>query len=312
MNQNKARFITTVFVFALICAVTLSDTANGSVLSAIVIDAPSSSISVNGAVQLTASTLDENGSAVAATTTWSSSSTVVAAVNGSGLVTGVASGAANITASASAGGDTVSTTITINVMPLWAGVPPLTNVLVNDASKGRVPDIAQKEPSIAVFGAHIVVGWNDWTIEFGQTLRGIKNGVGDGFSTDGGATFTDAGEVGTSHWGADPTVAVDRAGNFYFGRIDLQPGSATFDRIAVYKSTDGGATFPESATASNNAQSEGNDMPAIAVDTTALLGATPSDLEGAARYASNRGETSQLSVWVSLHFRSLPQSLADA
>ena len=269
MNTNKATYFTTAFVFAVIGVVTSSATASGSVLSAVVIDAPSSSIPVNGTVQLTAITLDENGSALAAETTWSSSSTALAAVNNAGLVTGVASGAAGITASTSAGGVTVSRTITINVMPQWAGATPPTNVLVNDASKGRVPDIAQKEPSIAVFGAHIVVGWNDWAIEFGQTLRGVKNGVGHGFSTDGGATFTDGGEVGSSHWGADPTVAVDRSGNFYFGRFDLKPGSATLDRIAVFKSTDGGATFPESGTANDNAESNGNDGPMIAVDTTA-------------------------------------------
>ena|SRR5438477_867965 len=234
LSSHRAIYITAAFVFALIGVVASSATAIGSVLAAIVIDAPSSSIPANGAVQLTAVTIDENGSAFATETTWSSSNTALAAVNSAGLVTGVASGAAAITASASAGGITRSTTITINVMPQWAGAPPPTNVLVNDAGKGRFPDIAQKEPSIAVFGASVVVGWNDWTVEFGQTLRGIRNGVGHGFSTDGGATFTDAGEVGTSHWGADPSVAVDRSGNFYFGRIDLQPGSATLDRIAVF------------------------------------------------------------------------------
>src|SRR6476660_3048274 len=228
-----------------------------SLLSTLVIEALSSTIHVDGAVQLIARSLDENGNALSAETTWSSSDTAVAAVNGAGLVSGVASGAAAITASASADGVTVSTTITINVIPQWAGAAPPTNVLVNDASKGAVPNIAQKEPTIAVFGPHIVVGWTDWAIQFGQTLRGIKNGVGHGYSTDGGATFTDGGEVGTSHWGADPTVAVDRSGNFYFGRIDLQPGSPTYDRIAVFKSTDGGATFPESATASNTFESEG-------------------------------------------------------
>jgi hypothetical protein len=156
----------------------------------------------------------------------------------------------------------------MNVMPPWAGPAPPTNVLVNDAGKGSVPDIAQKEPSIAVFGRQILIGWNDRSVEFGRTLRGIKSGVGHGFSTDGGATFTDAGEVGASNWGADPTVAVDRSGNFYFGRFDLQPGSDTADRVAVSKSTDGGATFPVASTASNNAEST-NDGPMIVVDTTA-------------------------------------------
>src|SRR6476646_8285038 len=72
-----------------------------SLLSALVIDALSSTIHVSGAVQLIARSLDENGNALPAETTWSSSDTAVAAVNGAGLVSGVASGAAAITASAS-------------------------------------------------------------------------------------------------------------------------------------------------------------------------------------------------------------------
>lgn len=237
---------------------------SGPKLSSIDIDAPSSSITVNGSVQLAVSAVDQNGNSIAVALTWSSSNTAVAAVGASGLVTAVATGAAVITAIASTGGVTVSKTITINVMPQWVGAPPPTNVMVNDPSKGRVPDIAQAEPSIAVFGARIVVGWNDETIAFGQTLRGIKRGVDYGFSSDGGATFRDVGTVGGANWGADPSLAVDRAGNFYFGRMDLVPGSATLDRIAVFKSTDGGATFPQSSTASDESQI--NDKPTIAVD----------------------------------------------
>lgn len=293
MNTHEATCFTTALVFALIGLVASSATARdpgdavpaktvfadrrastpdaGPVLAAVVIDAPSISIPVNGTVRLVASTLDENGSPFAAEAVWSSSSTAFATVNSTGLVTGVASGPANITVSASAGGVTVSTTIVINVMPRWAGAPSPTNVLVNDASKGRVPDIAQKEPSIALFGARIVVGWNDETVAFGQTLRGVKSGVGYGFSNDGGATFQDGGEVGSSHWGADPSLAIDRSGNVYFGRIDLQPGSATLDRIAVFKSTGAGSTFQGAATASDDTASRSgvNDAPMIAVDTTA-------------------------------------------
>jgi Bacterial Ig-like domain (group 2) len=240
------------------------------VLSFVGIDAPSSSIPVNGSVQLAANAIDQNGSSIAVALTWSSSNTAVGRVNSAGLVTGVASGPTVITASANAGGVTVSKTIAINVMPQWAGAPPPTNVLVNDANKGSVPDIAQREPSIAVFGAHIVVGWNDRTIAFGQTLRGIKSGVGYGFSIDGGATFRDAGEVGSSHWGSDPSVAVDRSGNFYFGLFDLLPGSSTIDRVAVFKSTDGGATFLQSASASGNVDNQSgiNDKPTVVVDNT--------------------------------------------
>lgn len=101
-------------------------------------------------------------------------------------------------------------------------------------SEGAVP---------CCFGSHIVVGWNDERYRLKQAVRGVNSSVGYAVSTDGGSTFTDSGELGTSHWGADPTLAVDRAGNFYFARIDLSPGS-TLDRIAVYKSTDGGVSFP--------------------------------------------------------------------
>ncbi len=239
----------------------------GPMLSFLDIDAPSSSITINGTVQLAVNAIDQGGNAIAVTLTWSSSNTTVVAVGASGLVTAVATGAAVVTATASVGGATVSRALTINVMPQWTGAPPPTNVIVNDPSKGRVPDIAQKEPSIAVFGARIVVGWNDETISFGQTLRGAKSGVGYGFSTDGGATFWDVGTIGGQNWGGDPSLAVDRAGNFYFGRLDLVPGSTTSDRIAVFKSTDGGATFPQSSTVSS-ASPALTDKPMIAVDNT--------------------------------------------
>lgn len=236
-------------------------------LSTIRIDAPSSSVEVGRTVQIVASPFDQFGQAIAVTVNWQSGN-AFATVSGAGLATGVASGPALITASVTEGARTISNSVTINVIPRWAGPPPPHNVLVNDPGRTRSPDI-QHEPSVAVFGARIVVGWNDGGISLGQTVRGVASGVGYGFSIDGGATFTDAGEVGSSHWGADPSVAVDRAGNFYFGRFDFVPGSFTLDRIAVFKSTDGGATFPQSATAGSSAgSSELVDKPLITADNT--------------------------------------------
>jgi hypothetical protein len=137
---------------------------------------------------------------------------------------------------------------------------PSQNVIVNDRTTDILPYIAQWEPTLAVFGSRIVVGWNDERYRLSRSITGINSSVGHAFSTDGGSTFTDAGEIGTSHWGADPSVAVDRAGAFYFGRIDL-------DGIAVYKSTDGGVTFPRS-TISSSGLAGIQDKPLIAVDST--------------------------------------------
>ena len=235
-------------------------------LSSVDIDAASSSIAVNGSVQLAANTRDQNGNHITVALAWSTSNNAIAVVDASGRVTAVATGTTVITAAAGTGGATVSKTISINVIPQWMGAQPPVNIMVNDPAKGRVPDITQAEPGIAVFGARIAVGWNDESIAFGETLRGIKRGVGYAYSIDGGATFRDMGTVGGANWGADPSLSVDRVGNFFFGRMDLVPGSATSDRIAVFKSIDGGTTYSQSATASDASQT--NDKPTVVVDNT--------------------------------------------
>jgi len=143
--------------------------------------------------------------------------------------------------------------------PQVASVSPLRNILVNDPTEDSFPNITQVEPSIAVFGSNVAVGWNDSGHSVGR-IRGVGFGIGYGFSTDGGSTFTDAGGLGGSNWGADPTLAVDRAGNFYFARLDLGRG------IAVYKSTDGGITFGQPVSASPGLRVQ--DKSFIAVDNT--------------------------------------------
>lgn len=238
------------------------------VLTSIRLDAPSSSLAIGAMVQISGTPLDQLGRTTTASVSWSSANTATATVSPSGVVTGVASGATTLTVMASAGSTTVTKNMTINVMPPWAGPAPPKNLMVNNPARSRSPDIAQKEPTIAVFGSTIVVGWNDESILLGQTVRGVRNGVGFGFSTDGGVTFTDAGEMGSSGWGADPSVTTDRAGNFYFGRIDFVPGSTSLDRIAVFKSIDGGRSFPQSASAGTVDGSGINDKPTIAADNT--------------------------------------------
>lgn len=135
-------------------------------------------------------------------------------------------------------------------------VPPR-NILVNDPSTDEFPYITQIEPTLAVSGSTIVVGWNDSGHSAGLHI-GVGFGLGYGYSTDGGETFRDAGGLADpggldgKSWGADPTLAVDRFGDFYFGRFaPMESGFSAPDLlgsvsgVTVYKSYDRGATFQQ-------------------------------------------------------------------
>lgn len=166
----------------------------------------------------------------------------------------------------------------VALMVLPAGVSaenpsPPKNIRVNDPSTDRFPNITQLEPSLAVFGSNVVVGWNDSGHSQGKR-NGLGFALGYGFSSDGGATFTDAGAldgggINGSNWGADATLAVDRAGNFYFGRfafISSSPNTGTTAGVTVHKSTDGGATFRQTLPPFRS--SGGSDKPFLTVDNT--------------------------------------------
>src|SRR4029077_3912877 len=85
-------------------------------------------------------------------------------------------------------------------------------------ASGGVPG-NQSETSIAVFGSHVVVGFN----QFNPADPNRRSGVA--YSTDGGAAFTDTGGLPTG--GAtrvllgDPSVAACGDGKFYFSSILL-------------------------------------------------------------------------------------------
>ena len=119
---------------------------------------------------------------------------------------------------------------------------------VNDRSQDENPSqTTQSETAVAVYGSHVVVGWND----SGQIYRGSLTGYG--YSMDGGKTFTDGGVIPPVRGGfnaGDPDIAVDREGNFYFSQISIDAQGIAF--IGVAKSTDGGRTFSPPVNASRN------------------------------------------------------------
>ncbi len=116
---------------------------------------------------------------------------------------------------------------------------PPPNILVNDPTTDVFPTITQIEPSLAVSGSNVVIAGND-SGHSAEIRSGVGFGLGWGYSSDGGASFIDAGGLDGTTWGGDPTLAVDRLGHFYFGRF---APLANLSGVTVYKSADHGVSF---------------------------------------------------------------------
>ena len=118
-----------------------------------------------------------------------------------------------------------------------------TNVRANDPTGDIDPNSCQSEESIAFLGNNILVAWND---SQGFTTGGDVQGWG--YSTDGGATFVDGGDI--SHpaaypswkWTSDPVVTVnEKTGRFYY--CGLADPDATHNGIGVAYGHFSGASF---------------------------------------------------------------------
>ncbi len=108
------------------------------ILTTIAISPVSASINPGATQQLTAVCRDQNNNVMTCPTlTWTSNNTSIATVNSSGLVTGVATGTANITASA--GGKTSNiSTITVTSQPV------LTTIAISPVSTSINPGATQQ------------------------------------------------------------------------------------------------------------------------------------------------------------------------
>lgn len=123
-----------------------------SVLTSITITAATSTVTDTGTIQLTAQPRDQFGSAMSANITWSSAAPAVAAVDASGVVTGIVAGSAVMTASS--GSVSANTTVTVTgnsafgsqavvQMPsINAFTPPTTNIAVNGTVSFQFPNEA--------------------------------------------------------------------------------------------------------------------------------------------------------------------------
>ena len=127
-----------------------------------------------------------------------------------------------------------------------AALAGLANTRVNNPSEDshQVDQTTQSETSVAVSGANVAVGFND--SQNGLTfLTAGADLSGYGYSTDGGATFTDGGVLpnapGNVNLG-DPWLASDSSGTMYYSTLTIEGG--TFNLlVAVSRSTNGGKTW---------------------------------------------------------------------
>ncbi len=106
------------------------------------------------------------------------------------------------------------------------------NVRANNPAGDGV-NAGQSEEDIIAFGDNVLAAWND-----GQGFLVPGNGQGVGYSTDGGATWTDAGNPPAPagypawEWTSDPLVAVnERTGTFYY--CGLADATASTNAIGV-------------------------------------------------------------------------------
>jgi len=136
------------------------------------------------------------------------------------------------------------------------------NVQVNDPGNDYVQIFTgfrpfvratQSEVSTAAFGRNIVVTFNDSTgihVSQSGTAVIIDRVRLSGFSTsnDGGKTWTSGympPAAGAAETFGDPSVGVDRHGNFFFAQLGAN--AAGHGAIVVNTSTDGGNTWSDGA-----------------------------------------------------------------
>ena len=148
------------------------------------------------------------------------------------------------------GGDDAEAAVPPGAAPLAVSLPAvpsagLGNVRVNDPARDTFVDqTTQSETTIGVSGQHVVVGYNDsqHTLAF---LTAASNLTGYAYSSDGGASFTDAGVLpnapGSINLG-DPWLGTDRGGRFYYSTLMIDGPTGNLN-VGVGLSTDGGRTF---------------------------------------------------------------------
>jgi|WetSurMetagenome_2_1015567.scaffolds.fasta_scaffold10071_3 hypothetical protein len=147
---------------------------------------------------------------------------------------------------------------------------PYTSVLFTNIniSQNSAP---QNEPSVKISRKNpnrVVTAWRDF--RFGVDPAANRR-IGYSYSTDTGATWSvpiilDSTLIPGEPRNSDPVIGVDSAGNFYIGVIALNITNSN-GMLVIYKSTDGGVTFPFAYIAASSSGT-GEDKEYITTDLT--------------------------------------------
>ncbi|HJR63395.1 MAG TPA: Ig-like domain-containing protein [Gemmatimonadaceae bacterium] len=184
-------------------------------IASVTVSPPSASVEIGKTVQLSATVRDANNQVVnGASVTWSSSNANVAAINTSGVVTGVAAGTATITGSS--GGR--SGTATITVTPVGVGTvtiqPPTATLIVGQTT--QLAATVRDGQGNVVSGATVVWSTNNGTVAT-VTNAGVVAGVSPGSAT---ITATSGGRSGTAQITVNPVPV---------GSVTVEPSSVTLN-----------------------------------------------------------------------------------
>lgn len=135
------------------------------------------------------------------------------------------------------------------IVPPYVYYPPTTdNPLLFSNVNISSNTAPQNEPSVKISRKNpnrVVAAWRD----FRQGTTPAVRRVGYSYSTDGGVTWSPSTTLDSTLLGggllrnSDAAVTVDTAGNFYITTIALNNSNGN-GTLAIYKSTDGGVTFP--------------------------------------------------------------------
>ncbi|MBI5837463.1 MAG: hypothetical protein HZB25_09480 [Candidatus Eisenbacteria bacterium] len=117
-------------------------------------------------------------------------------------------------------------------------IPPFANLRVNNPT-GDGTGETQSETAAAAFGSRVILGFND---SKGFTTGTISSSA---YSSDGGQTWTDGGDLPLQGLGAgeqlygDPGLCANRRGHWWFSSLYFQPGNIS--AIGVLRGTFAGA-----------------------------------------------------------------------
>ncbi len=158
-------------------------------VATVAVTAPATQVEVGGTLQFSATARDSKGASIVAAFTWTSSAPTIASVDAAGVVTGIAAGAATITATA----DGISGTANVTVIPV-----PVVAVLIAQRTPSVRPGETVQLSAIAqdAIGRPLAGRTIAWTSKNPATATISNTGLVSGVST--GTTFIVASSEGKS------------------------------------------------------------------------------------------------------------------